>query len=69
VCGFKNAESNIEDLGSPDYEKHFSVLADQEQYESYHKIQVQKMKILYGLYIYKQKSSSGNCKSFQDYAK
>jgi len=30
VCGFKNAESNIEDLSSPDYEKHFSVLADQE---------------------------------------
>ena len=29
VCGFKTAESNIEDLSQPAHERHFTVLTDQ----------------------------------------
>ena len=69
MSGFKNPESNVEDLGHPDYEKHFTVLADQAEQEEYHAIHVEKMKILYGLYVFKQRSSSGDLKTFSDYAK
>lgn len=69
VSGFKNPECNVEDLVHPDYEKHFTVLADQAEQEEYHAIHVEKMKILYGLYVFKQRSSSDDLKSFSDYAK
>ena len=31
ACGFKNAESNIEDLKNPYFEKYFTVLANSEE--------------------------------------
>lgn len=42
VCGFKTAESNIEDLGVPPHERHFTVLSDQAAQENFHKVQLQK---------------------------
>jgi hypothetical protein len=39
VCGFKTAESNIEDLSAPIHERHFTVLTEQASQEKYHTVQ------------------------------
>ena len=39
ICGFKTAESNIEDLSAPIHERHFTLLTEQESQEKYHTVQ------------------------------
>lgn len=67
-CGYKVAESNIEDLINPAHEKRFAVLTNQTQQEDHHKKQVSKAIILYGLYILKERNNDSKEKSFTEYA-
>jgi hypothetical protein len=51
ICGFKTAESNIEDLQHPAHEKYFAVSTEKSTLGEYEKVQGSKVQILYGLYL------------------
>ena len=68
VAGFKTAESNIEDLSQPAHERLFTVLSDQDAQSAYHKVQLQKTQILYGLYLLRQRTSDSKGQTFAEYA-
>lgn len=51
ICGFKTAESNIEDLQHPAHEKYFAVSTEKSTLDDYQRVQGSKVQILYGLYL------------------
>lgn len=69
ICGYKNAESNVEDLNLPFYEKYFAIpsFVDNEEQEKTNREMQKKSVILYGLYVLKQKSSDSKNQSFVEY--
>lgn len=71
ICGFKNAESNVDDLNLPLYEKYFAVptIVDDDEQDKYNEEMTKKSIILYGLYALKQKSSGTKNESFAEYIK
>jgi hypothetical protein len=68
VCGFKTAESNIEDLKNPSHERHFTVPDESEDPQTERNMHVKKIQILYALYLLKTKSSSVDQKTFYSFA-
>ena len=51
ICGFKTAESNVEDLQQPAHEKYFTVSTERSALDDYARVQGSKVQILYGLYL------------------
>ena len=68
VCGFKTAESNIEDLVQPVHEKFFEVPESASSQIDFNKVQHDKIQILYGLFQLRQKSSASTQQPFAEYA-
>jgi hypothetical protein len=67
ICGFKTAESNVEDLVEPAHERYFAVSTDQRAGADYHRVQGRKLQILYGLYLLRQKTSASTKQTFAEY--
>ena len=53
ITGFKTSESNIDFLGAPIHERYFQILNEQDSHVEYHKMQVEKTKLLYALFLLK----------------